>query len=996
MDDGSEGEDHSGLGGSGELMRSNISDEPYASTSVKDIHSSANNALSTNSRNSRFMPGSSLLLSSARGTKRSRGGNKIPHVSERREKRPSRTKLNSALPSIAKTMARQTGIAALTETHEFILENEDLVAALYAAENTNTNYHEGVRAALPKISEDLCNLWVSGRDEDLTSFPTKNDVVLGVGPNEDTPPLHKAIFISTLLLQVHHPPAARGKQALALTRSGHSTATPKLPVTAENILNPTAMPKVLLDWLDKHHNPWESTFHEVETKHPSPPAHYNFWDVIFVFILRGKIRDAVRILRRSDFRCAETARRDGQSNGYTDSQVENIQSVLNKAIQMLETCPAVKDEDWHVTRSDWAIFRKRVQQTMDDLAVFAEDRDRDSDPRDSAFDGSVSGLRGSTLSHSQIARRAESRVPWTVYQSLKAMYGILLGSTTEIISSAQDWLEASIGLTVWWTGEDAEAVLVGSLAMTKRSLKQSRSRGQRMVDLDSEAAYLDRLSYSFQRATDDADDDEFQINSNNPVEVGLASVFEGNVEGVLSLLHGWSLPVADAIAEIATLGGWFSPSAVALDGMLSGFDESDLMVFDSYGRSDRPIGRDTVMIDYANELFKKGKLQKESDKISREGWEISMALLVRLGDDQLSRREIGKILTQLPIDSDARIDVVLRLCGDYGMENEACAITEVCAVLLEPEKMSYGKQKYADGVAEASDNYGTALIYYARAHSYKKVKDVLDLLISLSLVHSTAFPPLSSLDPNLHSLLFSPKQTLAQLEKVDHEAAAMLHNYLTGYATLRKFYDLRDEDINLEEDQHDPSLPIARKQAAMVGLLSVINSAHDNISGGLYDQSVGAVIQVDCLLALLGEATMFIDQPKQVLTLSQCLSLLKAIEDLQTVTEHIYDKCEECFRSTLAAYDGNTLLASPRQLLKTMSSMTSASSFSLVGSSMLNSQTTDEMGSSHALIRSQQQENRAWDWRKGMAKDARGEDVLRILRLGLARDIARHWVEDEA
>lgn len=37
---------------------------------------------------------------------------------------------------------------------------------------------------------------------------------------------------------------------------------------------------------------------------------------------------------------------------------------------------------------------------------------------------------------------------------------------------------------------------------------------------------------------------------------------------------------------------------------------------------------------------------------------------------------------------------------------------------------------------------------------------------------------------------------------------------------------------------------------------------------------------------------------------------------------------------------------------------------------------------------------RGWDWRKGMVgRDASGEDVLRILRLGLAREISRAWIE---
>ena len=38
---------------------------------------------------------------------------------------------------------------------------------------------------------------------------------------------------------------------------------------------------------------------------------------------------------------------------------------------------------------------------------------------------------------------------------------------------------------------------------------------------------------------------------------------------------------------------------------------------------------------------------------------------------------------------------------------------------------------------------------------------------------------------------------------------------------------------------------------------------------------------------------------------------------------------------------------------------------------------------------------RGWDWRKGLRRDAKGEEVLRVLRLGLARDVARVWVEGD-
>lgn len=140
------------------------------------------------------------------------------------------------------------------------------------------------------------------------------------------------------------------------------------------------------------------------------------------------------------------------------------------------------------------------------------------------------------------------------------------------------------------------------------------------------------------------------------------------------------------------------------------------------------------------------------------------------------------------------------------------------------------------------------------------MKDVLDLLVSLSVVQSIAFPPLSSLDHNLKALISWPKESLDQLAELDEEAAAILHTYLTGYATLRNFYDLRDAEVHQKEDGTSSSTIAARKKSAVAALLAVINSAADSIHGGLYDENRGSVVQVDGLLALLGEALVFVDR----------------------------------------------------------------------------------------------------------------------------------------
>lgn len=169
-------------------------------------------------------------------------------------------------------------------------------------------------------------------------------------------------------------------------------------------------------------------------------------------------------------------------------------------------------------------------------------------------------------------------------------------------------------------------------------------------------------------------------------------------------------------------------------------------------------------------------------------------------------------------------------------------------------------QEYADYIIANTENYGTALVYHARAHCPKKVKQTLDLLISISLVRSIAYPALSAMDPKLHSLIFTPGQSLHQLAQVDAQAAEMLHTYLSGYASLRRFYELRDEEVALAEGQTPKSRPIARKAAAATALISVVNSAADSIHGGLYDAERASIVQVDGLLALLGEAMVFVNR----------------------------------------------------------------------------------------------------------------------------------------
>jgi hypothetical protein len=126
------------------------------------------------------------------------------------------------------------------------------------------------------------------------------------------------------------------------------------------------------------------------------------------------------------------------------------------------------------------------------------------------------------------------------------------------------------------------------------------------------------------------------------------------------------------------------------------------------------------------------------------------------------------------------------------------------------------------------------------------------------------------------------------------------------------------------------------------------------------------------------------------------VTLLKAVEDLETVDPSVFSRCDKIFRA--AAAEPNRPASSPRELLrKSVSSLTTSSGFSMVGSSMWKSQILDPQDgaggsaeSSGVLVK--KPVRRGWDWRRGLRKDDTAESLLRVLRLALAQEMARSWL----
>ena len=866
----------------------------------------------------------------------------------------------AVIPGIARDLASRSAPVPLSEPDDLILQTEDLLIQLN--EEIEGTDDDAARAVLSLRTNELTRFWQTFNRDASRTRPKDS-----IGPDKAATGLEKAIFLSTLFLALHHPPVLQ--PPLQRGMPSPSTSNQSLALSA---LIPAPIPQILLDWLDCYHVSYNMLLEEVRSAQPNCTAHNFFWDATHALLLRGKLQDVRQLFGEADFKYAATAMDEGaEEPGYSGSQLQVIQGAIYRAQQIVDACPGLREGDWQMNGADWELYRKRVAIELEHLTDLAEGR---ADEDDDAFQAENFGIRRPSNSLTKAGDKPPRKLPWSVYEQLKITYSILLGSVEEITAQSQDWLEAAMALTIWWDGSDDNSVANWRLSI---------SRSQREHLQDVENPFLSRLAASFLCVTDPDDKDSFQVNTMSLVEVGLACVLQGDVEGLLSSLQAFSLPIAAATAETGLLAGWLEALGSSES---NGLDDEDLMVL-GLDAAPRRINKDDILLAYAEALFDRGELQLENSS-KFEGWELAIALTMRFDDRELAGITLSKFLDQLHLMSQARMDKLVNLCTELGLETEARKVSE----------------RFADHLANTTSTYGTALICYARAHAASKIKQLVDLLVSYSLVQSAAYPAADELDYNLRVLVETPKMALAGLAEIDPQAAKILQFSLSGYACLRRFYTLRDEDILAKKQNRKANMrPLARRRAAAKALVAAINSAADSIYGGLYDADRESAIQVDGLSTLLGEATAFLStsQQKAGFNAAQMYDILAAVEDLQTVNARVYDAAEDCLQASLRNYHGSAP-PSPRAMLqKSVSSGANSNfSFSMMGSEMLarsaESSVEKSIGGSGVLVsRRGEVAERGWDWRAAFRPvGIRGADVLKVLRMGIAKDLSMAQLEE--
>jgi len=564
---------------------------------------------------------------------------------------------------IAKDIYIQMGLPRVEEEDDLVLQTESIIARLYREGIKLNEDEKALSEVLTIIPSELLSLWAEYNNRIKPHQSEEYATAIGPGPRATS--FAHANFLASLLLRLHHP------SALEITQPTGETL--KRGSVAQYLVGQLkAVPLVLLEWMDVYHDPYPGQLADVMFTTPSPSHHRLFWETVINSLLRGRIPGVINALRNAGWAHARQATEDvrNSDSGYSGKALENVEKVIADMVQLLHQCPGFR-VDWDIANSDWTLFRLKASQCLENLKRFAEGKDQQAE-EPAEFEASNFGMFSMAKSYSGAARKAESRVPWDVYQRLISMYNLILGDTTSIIENSQDWCEATVGLTIWWN-------------YSKEDRRFSLSRSH--VPRDATAKrhdYLRKLAQAFYLAT--AESTEFQVNTVDAIEVGLASIFESDVEAAVGIMRSFSGPVSAGVVEVASIAGWLPRAETRnLIDMNSSLDQDDMDVLGLNRPSEQPEDiKDMTLIAYADGLAERQTLESTPTlghpKVVREGWEIAIEVLARLDSAELSEKEVGRLIGDFPLDEGAVVDKLWRLLNDLAMTSHAEHVAEVSQV----------------------------------------------------------------------------------------------------------------------------------------------------------------------------------------------------------------------------------------------------------------------------------------------------------------------------
>jgi hypothetical protein len=140
-------------------------------------------------------------------------------------------------------------------------------------------------------------------------------------------------------------------------------------------------------------------------------------------------------------------------------------------------------------------------------------------------------------------------------------------------------------------------------------------------------------------------------------------------------------------------------------------------------------------------------------------------------------------------------------------------------------------------------------------------------------------------------------------------------------------------------------------------------------------------------------------EPKQILKTPHLLTLIRAVEDLETITPGIYAQCSSLFSAAIANYVASssttsepTLSTSIPGMSKSIAGLRQSVSWNMVNSS----ESLTSENEAVTVPGGDLSPKRAWDWRSGAVhmkgKHVKPEDVMRVLRCQVAVEMGKVWI----
>jgi hypothetical protein len=444
--------------------------------------------------------------------------------------------------------------------------------------------------------------------------------------------------------------------------------------------SPIALPQVLIGWLSKFH---PGGFDIIEDILPYERVGYAksevFWDAITWSASTGRLHTVVELLQGAKFKTH-------YGDTFSDVQFDYIDEGVDVVVDMLQKSPALKDGDWDIRGSAWAIHRLQIEKTKSELLqlrIGAGDEEDEDDEDD------ADSLEKSTR------RQA---LPREVYEALVDVCDVLLGSKTPILAAATDWVEAVFCLTIWWDGEeygddDFDYFLNASMSASTRNKRGKPPRYQtRAVDVTPGLAYREHMLRVFRQVVGEDDfmskDGVMPVDMAEPFQITLTCILEGELDGAMRILSSYSLCVASAVIQIATVGGWLADNMTKPKALLD-LTQNDLMVLSYAGNGLTNAGstealRDEILAQYATMLAMRKLLKttrawgvsyEERDQIP--GWELAMSIIAQLDDDILAVEKAKQILDNVPLDTTEDVNTVFGVADSYGFGEQAVGLAEV-------------------------------------------------------------------------------------------------------------------------------------------------------------------------------------------------------------------------------------------------------------------------------------------------------------------------------